>query len=140
MNEMLQDIPLFGIGVKGAMWQTALCLSVCHAASGKTPLPAAAVTPPNFLSARNRIEQDKALTALTERENAGGSKNCGGIRFATAAPSNGNMFWIEAEAKTTSSIGDLDYTGESVHVRLSSVCGIPRLCFRVIWEKTYHLH
>ena len=39
------------------------------------------------------------------------------------------MFWIEAEAKTTSSIGDLDYTGESVHVRLSSVCGISQIMF-----------
>ena len=53
MNELLPDFPLsvFGIWVNGAMWQTALC----HA-SGKTPLPAAAVTPPNFLPTRNRID------------------------------------------------------------------------------------
>ena len=106
---MLQDIPLFGIGVKGAMWQTALCLSVCHAASGKTPLPAAAVTPPNFLPTRNRIDlQAKKGTACPgqgadgrtggRRVNAGRTKKYGGIRFATAASLKGNMVWIEAQA------------------------------------------
>ena len=67
MNATPRDFPLspvFGIWVNGAMWRTALGLSAilchalpCHAVPrGKTPLPAAAVTPPNFLSTCNRID------------------------------------------------------------------------------------
>ena len=106
MNELLPDFPLsvFGIWVNGAMWQTALC----HA-SGKTPLPAAAVTPPNFLPTRNRIDlQAKKGIACPgqgadgrtggRRVNAGRTKKYGGIRFATAASLKGNMVWIEAQA------------------------------------------